>query len=111
MDSTGFGPREGAYVANAVKLPDSCQGTGEIVHEIPTRITISLHMDTAGLVVLADLWDKGWRAYLDGKPARILRTDHAVRGVVTPARSSTLEFRYEPASFASGLRLAALAAV
>ena len=68
-------------------------------------------METPGLVVLADLWDKGWQAYLNGKRVPILRANHAIRGVVVPAGSGTLEFRYAPASFAWGLRLAGLAAV
>ena len=70
-----------------------------------------MKMETPGLVVLADVWDKGWRAYLNGQPAPILRTNHAVRGVIVPAGTGTLEFRYEPASFALGLKLAILTAV
>jgi hypothetical protein len=41
----------------------------------------------------------------------ILRANHAIRGVVVPAGAGMLEFRYAPASFACGLRLAGLAAV
>jgi uncharacterized membrane protein YfhO len=63
-------------------------------------------METAGLVVLADLWDEGWRAYLNGRPAPILRVDHAIRGVVVPAGAGSLEFRYSPASFSLGVILA-----
>ena len=68
-------------------------------------------METPGLVVLADLWDKGWQAYWNGQCVPILRANHAIRGVVVPAGSGRLEFRYAPASFAWGLRLAGLAAV
>ena len=39
----------------------------------------------------------------------ILRTNHALRGVEVPAGKATLEFRYEPASFAWGVRLAVAA--
>jgi hypothetical protein len=107
MANPGFNPAHVAYVEQPVDLPALCEGTAKIVEEIPTRITVSLDMKTRGLVVLADLWDKGWKAYLDGKPAPILRTNHALRGVVAPAGKATLEFRYEPASFAWGVRLAA----
>jgi uncharacterized membrane protein YfhO len=68
-------------------------------------------METPGLVVLADLWDKGWQAYVNGQCVPRLRANQAVRGVVVPAGAGTLEFRYAPASFAWGLRLAGLAAV
>ena len=111
IESPDFKPRAVAYVESAVVLPASCRGTAEITDEIPTRINVSVHMETAGLVVLADLWDKGWHAYLDGKPVPILRADHAIRGVVVSAGVQSLQFRYEPASFAWGLRLAAMAAL
>jgi hypothetical protein len=105
-----FNPRQVAYVESPVNLPSPCQGTASIVTEIPTRIIVSVQMETPGLVVLADLWDKGWQAYLNGQRVPILRTNHAIRGVVVPAGSGMLEFRYAPASFAWGLKLSALAA-
>ena len=111
LASPGFDPREVAYVESPVSLPSACQGRAEILSEIPTRITVTLQMDTPGLVVLADLWDKGWKAYLNGKPVTVLRANHAIRGVMVPAGSGTLEFRYEPATFAWGLTLASLASL
>ncbi len=109
LASPQFNPREVAYVESPVDVPTSCSGTAEIIAEIPTCVTVSARTETAGLVVLADLWDQGWRAYLDGKRVPILRANHAVRGVVVPRGTSRLEFRYEPASFSWGLRMCGLA--
>ena len=111
LAAVDFNPRQTAYVEERVQLPVECRGSAEIVAEIPTRVTISCNMETAGLVVLADLWDQGWNAYWKGKPVPILRTNHAIRGVVVPAGKGTLEFRYEPASLAWGWRLSGLALV
>ena len=111
LASPQFNPREVAYVETPVDLPALCQGRADIVSEIPTRVTLALRMETPGLVVLADLWDTGWQAYLNSRPVPILRANHAVRGVVVPAGSGTLEFRYAPASFALGLKLAALGGI
>jgi hypothetical protein len=111
LASPEFDPRDVAYVEVPVQLPTTCRGIVEIVHEIPTRISVSVNMETPGLVVLADLWDKGWQAYLNGTRVPILRADHAVRAVVVPRGFATLEFRYEPASFAWGLRLSGGAAL
>jgi hypothetical protein len=111
MAAADFNPRQTAYVEQAVELPGACRGSAQIVAEIPTRVTIACEMETRGLVVLADLWDKGWNAYWEGKAVPILRTNHAVRGVVVPAGKGTLEFRYEPASFAWGWRLCGLALI
>jgi hypothetical protein len=111
LASPQFNPREVAYVETLVSLPTACRGTVAVMEEIPTRITLSVRMETPGLVVLADLWDKGWHAYLEGKRVPILRANHAIRGVAVPAGSRKIEFRYAPASFAWGLRLAALGGI
>jgi hypothetical protein len=111
MTSPQFNPAEVAYVESPVALPASCRGTVQITNEIPTRILISAQMETPGLIVLADNWDKGWRAYWNGKPVPVLRTDYAVRGVVVPAGNGTLEFVYQPASLILGLWLAGLAVI
>lgn len=99
------------YVESPLSLPATCRGKAETVEEIPTRVTVAVRMETPGLLVLADRWDSGWRAYLDGKEVPIMRANHAVRGVAVPFGESTVQFRYEPASFAWGLRLCAGAAL
>jgi hypothetical protein len=109
LASPQFNPREVAFVETPVGLPEVCRGTAEIKDEIPSRIRVAVQMETPGLVVLADLWDKGWHAYLNGKPVPILRANHALRGVIVPPGKAVLEFRYQPASFRLGLWLAGLA--
>jgi hypothetical protein len=111
LGSSQFDPSAVAYVEEEVSLPTECRGTAEIVSEIPTRVNVSVKMETSGLLVLSDLWDKGWHAYLNGNRVPILRTNHAVRGVVVPAGDSRVEFRYESASLALGTKLAGGAAM
>jgi hypothetical protein len=111
MESADFDPWQTAFVESSVELPSACRGEAQITQEIPNRVSIRARMETAGLIVLTDAWDKGWRAYLDGQPVTILRTDHALRGVAVPAGLHALEFRYESASLAWGLRVAGLAAL
>ena len=111
LASPQFNPANVALVPSPVALPAQCRGTVQITDEIPTRIRISAQMETPGLIVLADNWDKGWRALWNGRPAPILRVDYTIRGVVVPAGTGTLEFIYQPASVVLGLWLASLAAV
>jgi len=106
LKSPQFNPADVAYVESPVDLPVACHGVAQITNEIPTRIRISVRMETPGLVVLADNWDKGWRAYWNGKRVPVLRTDYTIRGVVVPAGSGTLEFVYKPVSLILGLWLA-----
>jgi hypothetical protein len=111
LASQEFNPREVGYVETPMDLPPVCLGSAEIAEEIPTRVVLSLQMQTAGLVVLADQWNGGWKAWLNGKEVPILRANHALRGVVVPAGTGKLEFRYQPGSFAWGLRLSGLAGI
>ena len=72
MDTPDFDPSAVAYAETPVELPSQCRGTATITSEIPTRVQVAAKWKR-GLVVLADRWDPGWRAYLDGRETRILR--------------------------------------
>ena len=106
LGSPGFDPRKIAYVETPVGLPDRCAGSATILDEIPTRITLLAKMQTAGMVVLADLWDTGWHATIKGKSIPILRTNQALRGVLVEPGDSQIVLSYQPASFTWGLRMA-----
>ena len=111
LASPQFDPGAIAYVETSVSLPEAARGHATIIADSPSEVTISVLMETPGLVVLTDRWDKGWRARLNGEPVPILLADHALRGVVVPQGSAILKFSYEPASFTWGLLLFGLAAV
>jgi hypothetical protein len=100
-----FDPRQVAYVAGEFSLPGDCRGRAEVVAETPREVTVIAEMETAGLVVLSDLWYPGWLAYRNGESVPIWRVNHAIRGISVPAGKSTIVFRYEPESFAWGVRL------
>src|SRR4029453_3031501 len=76
-----FDPGRVAYVERPIQLPDAIDGSAKIVEETPTRVVASAEMRTPGLLVLADLWDAGWRVHDDRAELPILRTNHALRGV------------------------------
>ena len=106
-----FDPRAKALVEIPIDFREECRGSVDIISEVPTRLALSVKMDTPGLVVLGDRWDKGWRAYWNGVRVEIIHVNHALQGVILPAQSGTLEFKYQPASLFLGLGLAGLATV
>ncbi len=63
------------------------------------------------LLVLTDVHYPGWKAFVDGEEAPVERVDYLLRGVMVPAGSHTVEFRYEPASVRAGLIISALGVV
>jgi hypothetical protein len=106
VTAASFDPRRLACVESPVSLPAEIRGSAVVARETPTQIVASVTMETPGLVILTDRWDKGWRAYLNGRRVPILHADYVLRGVAVPAGAATLEFRYEPGVFVVGLWLA-----
>lgn len=68
---------------------------------------VVIDVDTPGpaLVRLADMWYPDWTVTVNGKPAELLRADHALRAVAVPAGKSVVAFRYASASVRTGLAL------
>jgi hypothetical protein len=73
----------------------------------PQSVEVTAVLHSAGLVVVADLYYPGWELTVDGRPAEILRTNRAMRGVVLPAGTHRLVFGYNPLSFRAGMALSA----
>jgi uncharacterized membrane protein YfhO len=61
-----------------------------------------------GLLVLADQYDAGWVAAVDGVPMPVLRVNHFMRGVPLPAGAHTIVFTFAPRSLQLGAGLALL---
>jgi uncharacterized membrane protein YfhO len=59
-------------------------------------------MEHGGFVVISEEAWKGWRAYVDGHPAKIVRANHAFLGVFVPAGKHAIRLTYLPQSFVIG---------
>ena len=75
------------------------------------RVRLDVRLDGPGLVVLADAWDPGWRAWVDGHPAPVLQANVAFRAVPLPAGAHRVELRYRPPAVLVGLTLSGLSAL
>jgi uncharacterized membrane protein YfhO len=63
--------------------------------------TVKTSNDT--LLVFAENYYPGWRAFLDGKEARILRANYAFQAIQVPAGSHSIKFAFEVAYFRLGI--------
>jgi hypothetical protein len=68
---------------------------------------LDVRADGPGLLVLAEGYDPGWSAAVDGAPARVLRVNHAQLGVALEAGTHRVTLRYRARGFSFGLALAA----
>ncbi|HOB74569.1 MAG TPA: YfhO family protein [Phycisphaerae bacterium] len=94
----------------AEKLVDSAdgeKGTARITRYQFSRVCIETSTARRALLVLLDVHYPGWKAYIDGAPAEVYRTNGVFRGVSVPAGRHEVEFRFEPGSFRTGVVIAA----
>ena len=71
---------------------------------------IELEVETAAptMLVLAQSFYPGWHATIDGKPAPVLRANHAFQAVVLPAGARRVTLVYQDEAFRAGLAMTAL---
>lgn len=61
-----------------------------------------INSEKPAILCFSEIWYPAWKAYLDGKPAKVLRANYCLRAVAVPAGEHIVEMRYESASFKAG---------
>jgi hypothetical protein len=74
----------------------------EILDLQPGEVRVRLESPADGLLVHGTNMASGWMAAVDGARVPVYRTDGFVQGVIVPAGSHVVEFRYAPVSFVVG---------
>ncbi|GAB4156748.1 MAG: hypothetical protein Tsb009_33780 [Planctomycetaceae bacterium] len=66
-------------------------------------VRVKVNADQQGQLVLAELSYPGWEASVDGKPVSLETAQGMYRSVNVPAGEHTVEWRFRPTSFSTGL--------
>ena len=80
-------------------------GSVELTKYDLDRLTYKTNAATEQLAVFSEVWydpDKGWQAYLDGKPVDHIRANYILRAIRVPAGEHKIEFKFEPTSYKTG---------
>lgn len=75
---------------------------------MPNRMTLRVSSQASRLLVLSEMYFPGWRAFIDGAPARIYRANYLFRGLLLPAGEHEVALIYQPASVAVGAAVSVL---
>lgn len=76
-----------------------------IVRQAPGLWEIAWRSPRRATLVVAETWDRGWRATVDGKPAPVIPVAGALLGVELEPGEGWLELRYRPPGLLSGAAL------
>ena len=108
----GFDPRATVF------LPQGAQRTVRVTRAstpqihvrqfAAQRLRLELKSAEPALVVIAQSYHHNWKAYLDGRPAPLLRANQAFQACQVPAGVHELELRYEDPMFWLGLAISGL---
>jgi hypothetical protein len=83
--------------------PEGSSAEVSVVDYQPSEVRVAVNAPTEGWVVLLDNDFPGWRASVDGYPARIYQANFTFRAVNVPAGRHRIEFSYRPLSFTLGV--------
>ncbi len=97
--------REAPAVSDTV--PAKAQVT--IVERRDERVAVRVQTQAPGYLRLADPWDAGWRATIDGADTKVYVADHYLRAVHVPDGEHEVVFTYDGARVVWPLRLTLLA--
>ncbi len=62
---------------------------------------------TAKFAVFSEVYyNAGWKAYIDGKEATIIKTNYALRGLSVPAGNHKITFEFKPDSYYGSMKIA-----
>lgn len=83
-------------------------GTIKLTEYQPNHLTYTSQSSSEQLAVFSEIWygpNKGWQAYIDGKPVDHIRANYILRAMKVPAGSHTIEFKFDPKAYDKGVTI------
>jgi len=114
MFSGAFDPREELVIEKQIEVDSRAtpyNTTSEILEYKSDYVMIQTYTRYPAVLFFGDLFFDGWEATVDGRPMEIIRTNAIGRGVEIPPGSHKVEFRYNPRSFSTGIKVTTIAVI
>lgn len=81
----------------------------ELVEYQPNRLRYTYNSRAAQLAVFSEIYyPDGWKAFVNGEETEHFRVNYILRGMILPEGENEVEFRFEPASYNAGEKIAAV---
>jgi hypothetical protein len=112
LASPTFDPRRTVILAEqpGMSVPQAGTSPSQATFSMlnPDRLLIQTNDNEPGILLVSELFYPGWKAWVDGKPAEILRADVALRAVLLDGGKHTVEMVFGPNSVKLGMALSGI---
>jgi hypothetical protein len=108
IKSGEFDPGQLAILEQTPEVFPQADGEGvvKIIDYDLQKILLTSDVQAPKLLVLSEVYyPKGWKAFIDGQPAKIYKTNYLFRSVVVPAGSHDVKFVFESSAFKAGFAI------
>ncbi|MDP3973535.1 MAG: YfhO family protein [Candidatus Daviesbacteria bacterium] len=109
LSKANFNPKEITVLSENLDVTD-ITGDGEIkiTDYSPNSVRLETKTTNEEILILADQYEDGWRATLDGEETKISKANLIFRAIKVPAGHHEIIFSYLPKSFETGLMISIL---
>jgi hypothetical protein len=98
-------------VPKSALTPDSTASI-QLTEYKPDRLKYESNTASEQIAIFSEIYYKsGWKAFIDGKPTDHYRADWVLRAMNVPAGKHTIEFRFEPDTYYSLVKMGSIASL
>ncbi|MBN2484737.1 MAG: YfhO family protein [Bacteroidales bacterium] len=98
----------------SIKIDTTLPAQIRLTSYAPNHLVYESETESGQFAVFSEIYynsGKGWNAYIDGEKAEHVRVNYVLRGMLLPAGKHTIEFKFEPKLFYTGLKIEGLSSI
>ena len=111
---TGFNSKQTAVIdkrfekdLSTFKMDYDSLASIKLTSYAPNKLVYESNASKAQLAVFSEIfYDKGWNAYIDGKPSNHFRANYVLRSMIVPEGKHEIVFKFEPKTVELGQNIA-----
>ncbi len=110
LSSPAFDYRTDAILLSGEAPVTQSGGSGTVVsaRQGVNTAAITTHASAPGLLVIPEMWDRGWTATVNGLPSPVLRANFNQQAVAVPAGDAVVKLTFRPTGYLKGMVLTGL---